>query len=53
MAEQVEAEPVEEEAKQTMTKKMQEDAQQQPIETEAAEEVKIAHDFAPQEDVQQ
>ena len=53
MAEQVAAEPVEEEAKETITDKIQEDAKQGPIEKEATEEVKIAHDPTPQETVQQ
>ena len=53
MAEQVEAEPVEEEAKETITDKMQEDAKQEPIEKEATEEVKIAHDPTPKVNFQQ
>ena len=52
MAEQVEAEPVEEEDKESMTSKITEDARQEPIEKEAAEEVKITLDPTPQEIVQ-
>ena len=43
----------EEEAKEIMTDKMQEDAQQETILTEAAEEVKIAHDPTTQEIIKQ
>ena len=42
MAEQIEDEPVEEKAKETMTDKMQEDAQQETILIEATEQDVVA-----------
>ena len=50
----MEAEPAEEETKETMTGKMKEDAQQEPIAAkEAAGEVVVAQDPTPQENIQQ